>query len=64
MLFLLLIKERLRFLINYSTVLSLSFCTVRQKRFSCVEVFSWDLEKVSVVSRCPLRTVRYIEVSL
>ena len=30
----------------------------------CIEIFNWDLEKVSVVSRCSLRTVRYIEVSL
>ena len=33
-----------------------------------IENFTWDLDwdlgKVSVVTRCPLRTVRYIEVSL
>ena len=43
-----------------STVLSLPFCTVLQKRFFCMEIFNWDLGKVSVVRRCPLRTVRYI----
>ena len=47
-----------------SSVLSLQSCTVRSKRFFCIEIFSWDLEKVSVARRCPLRTVRYINVSL
>ena len=39
-------------------VLSLS------KRFFCIEIFSWDLQKVSVVRSSPLRTVCYLEVSL
>ena len=30
----------------------------------CFEIFSWDLEKVSAVKRYPMKTVRYIEVSL
>ena len=29
-----------------------------------MEIFKWDLEKVFVVRRCPLRTVRYIEIFL
>ena len=29
-----------------------------------MEIFNWDLGKVSVVRRCPLRAVRYIEVFL
>ena len=29
-----------------------------------MEIFNWDLEKVSVVIRCPLRTVHFIEISL
>ena len=63
MLFLLLERKDKDFLC-ISTVLSLSFCTIRQKRFFCIEIFNWDLEEVSVVRRCPLRTFRYIDVSL
>ena len=47
-----------------STVLSLSFCTVRQNRFFCIGIFNWDLEKVSIVRRCLLRTVYCMGVSL
>ena len=31
------------------------------KEVFCIEIFDWDLEKVSVVRRCLLGTVRYID---
>ena len=45
---------------------SLLYChlVLSAKRGLCIEIFNWDMEKVSVVKRCPLRTVPYTEVSL
>ena len=46
---------------------SLMYChchfVLSAKRFFCIEIFNWDLEKVSAARRCPLRTVRNIKVS-
>ena len=63
MLFLLLKKERHSFLMYlYCIVIVILYCPLQ--RFFFIEIFNWDLENVSVVRRCPMRTVRYIEVSL
>ena len=48
---------------NVSVLYCRPFVLSVKKRFFCIEIFNWNL-KVSVVRRCPLRTVRYIEISL